>query len=126
MSKVSNTGWNMAGSEQSGEYRVFARSARGRVGVRYLGLGQVRIRLEPAMKLKEATLGVWKGELPRSAGYKLPGDDGQPRFSIVVPAGEYGDAVLEMIYGLLGKDELKNFRFNPDLTALSTAASIAA
>ena len=115
---------NMAGTEKTGKYQVFAQSKRGRVGVRkFPDEGAVRIRLEPPADFSPALLKKWQKELPLSAGFKQPGWSDQNRFSIVVEAGEYADAVLETIYALMGKGTLKSFTFNPDLPNPPSTAS---
>lgn len=114
---------NMAGTEGTGTYKVFALSNRGRVGVRkFPADGVVRIRLEPATDFSPTVMKKWRKELPASAGFKQPGY-GQNRFSVVVEAGEYADAVLETIYALLGKGTLKSFAFNPELSDPPSTAS---
>lgn len=121
--------WRMSGTEKTFEYTVRAASVRGRVGVRHLPpSGNVRIRLEPADDIGFSVIEKWRKELPRSVGYKQPGDSGQPRFSIVVPAGEHADAILETMFGLLGqKEELKSFELNPDMDdPASTSEPLAA
>lgn len=114
---------NMAGTEKTGTYQVFALSNRGRVGVRkFPEEGVVRIRLEPATDFSPTVMKKWQKELPSSAGFKQPGY-GQNRFSVVVEAGEYANAVLQTIYALLGKGTLKSFTFNPELPNPPSAAS---
>lgn len=116
MAKILQNWANMAGTEKTGAYQVFAQSNRGRVGVRkFPNEGVVRIRLEPVANISPNVLEEWKKKLPKSAGYKQPGCGGQNRFSIVVEAGEYGDAILDIVYNLLGKGKLKSFAFNPEL-----------
>lgn len=70
----------MAGTEGTGEYAVVALSELGRVGVRGLGSGDARIRVEPTAKSLELLAG--------RDGWKQPGDDGQKRYSKVVCADD--------------------------------------
>lgn len=77
----------MPGTERTWEYVVVAATLLGRVGYRdFTHTGSpLRIRVEPT-----AGNGPFSA-LSRSAGWKQPGDDGQPRHSIVVPAGSCGN-----------------------------------
>jgi hypothetical protein len=120
--------WRMSGSEESFEYTVRGVSSRGRVGVRFLPNGNVRIRLEPAPSIGATVIAKWRKTLPREVGYKQPGDSNQPRFSIVVGAGEHADAILANMFDLLGqKDGLSSFTLNPDMNApASTLEPLAA
>lgn len=81
----------MAGTEGTYEYKVLAETPAGRIGIRELSGGQSRIRVEP---VDNATLSA----LPRSNGWKQPGDQGQPRHSIV--AANSGDASKAVTAGL--------------------------
>jgi len=108
--------WRMAGSEETFEYTVRAASARGRVGVRFIPGGNVRIRLEPTGDIGQTVIDKWRKELPRCVGYRQPGDCNQPRFSTVVPAGDHANGILALMFGLLGQEKLKSFTFNPDMT----------
>lgn len=81
----------MPGTEGTGEYRVLARSPRGRLGIRLLK-GQVRVRIEPIDGNATTALSE---HFMRSDGWKQPGDDEQFRFSLVIPADEAGMAVVE-------------------------------
>jgi len=113
--------WRMAGTEGTGEYTVRAASVRGRVGVRHLGAGRVRIRFEPA-SISDGIMTRWQKELSRDIGYKQPGEQGQNRFSIVVEAGVHADEILKIMFGLLGQDKLKGFILNPDMLDPTTTA----
>jgi hypothetical protein len=106
--------WRMAGTEGTGEYTVRAASIRGRVGIRHLGAGRVRIRLEPA-SISDGIMARWQKELSRDIGYKQPGEQEQERFSIVVSAGVHADEILKIMFGLLGEGKLKGFILNPDM-----------
>lgn len=106
----------MSGTEETFEYTVRGVSTRGRVGVRTLSEGNVRIRLEPAPNIGANVIRQWGKKLPASSGYKQPGDNGQSRFSIVVSAGEPADAVLSQMFDLLGRKEgLSSFILNPNM-----------
>lgn len=108
--------WRMSGTEETFEYTVRAASLRGRVGVRFLSGDNVRIRLEPVETIGETVISKWRSELPRSVGYRQPGDSGQRRFSTVVPAGDHADAILAKMFDLLGQKEgLKSFHLNPHM-----------
>jgi len=108
--------WRMSGTEETFEYTVRAASARGRVGVRHLPNGNVRIRLEPTGTIGASVIEKWQKELPSDVGYKQPGSSGQNRFSTVVPAGDHADAILAIMFDLLGqKEKLKSFTLNPDM-----------
>lgn len=72
----------MLGTEGTGKYVVIARNLRGdRLGLRPLGNGFCRIRVEPADQTSVENL---QDTLSFSKGWKQPGQDGQQRFSIVV------------------------------------------
>lgn len=89
--KKSRTKWNkMAGTEKSYEYTVLARTGRGKVGVRVLPGGTVRIRVEP---FGERFVAKMKEYMSRSDGWKQPGDNDQFRFSFIAPAGKAKEAV---------------------------------
>ena len=120
--------WRMSGTEKSFEYTVRGASIRGRVGVRFLSQGNVRIRLEPAPSIGATVIEKWRKSLPRQVGYKQPGDSNQPRFSIVVNAGDHADAIMSDMFDLLGrKDELASFTLNPYMNApASTLEQLAA
>ncbi len=84
MRKQDKQKWYMGGTEGTGEYLVIARALyRGRIGVRLLSCGNVRIRVEPvntaaAERLSEHfPVGEWKQP-----------DLGQLRFSRVLNASE--------------------------------------
>ncbi len=75
----------MAGTDGTGEYGVLGRTGRGRVGVRDIGNGHFRIRVEPfsarfVPKMAEVLSVV--------TGWKQPGEGGQNRFSKVVSSAE--------------------------------------
>lgn len=107
--------WRMLGTEKTGLYIVRAASVRGRVGVRHLPGGTVRIRLEPTDKVTDKMMQEWRETMSHDIGYKQPGDGGENRFSIVVEAGDHADEILKIMFGLLGQDTLKSFGFNPDV-----------
>jgi hypothetical protein len=116
LNKLFDTGTlRMLGTESTGLYSVRAASTRGRVGVRHLSGGTVRIRLEPTNKVTDKMLQEWRETLGRDIGYKQPRDDGENRFSIVVSAGDHADEILKLIFGLLGEAKLSSFAFNPDV-----------
>lgn len=78
---MSNEDWTiMDGTEGTKEYVVYGRSPRGRLGVREYAAGRFRIRVEPG----SCGTPLMAPLLTREAGWKQPGDGGQPRFSTVV------------------------------------------
>src|SRR3989338_9595730 len=80
--------FSIVGTTGTGKYEVLALTPRGRIGVRYLGGGVVRIRVEPigvpSMAVMQK-LGV--------GGWKQPGDDGEHRFSVVTTKDGIAPAV---------------------------------
>jgi TIR domain len=72
--------WYMAGSDGTGEYVVVLSTRLGRVGYRQLE-GSYRIRVEPGYTDQSPLARL----LTRSLGWMQPGDEGQNRYSIVVP-----------------------------------------
>lgn len=92
-------GWaEMAGTEGTWEYQVVAATRHGRVGVRdFTHSGSpIRVRVEPV---------PGDGPFPalsREAGWKQPGDSGQPRHSVVVPSGTAAELALELTLRALG------------------------
>ena len=91
--------WVMAGTENTGEYRVIAQNDTGRIGVRVLD-GTVRIRIEPsgdggATALAEHLTPVdWKQPAGQQGGNTY-------RFSQVVPKGPGGIVKVEAAIALL-------------------------
>jgi len=128
LNKLFQTGtWRMLGTEQTGLYSVRAASVRGRVGVRHLPGGTVRIRLEPTDKVTDKMMQEWRETMGHDIGYKQPGDGGENRFSIVVQAGDHGDAILDQMFDILGCQQIKSFVFNPDVPEpASTSNALAA
>lgn len=90
----------MAGTENTGSYVVLANSGFGRVGVRYLADGTVRVRVEPSNEIGAGELAAILGE-----GWKQPGDGGQPRFSRVVKQDELR-AVVQTVLDRLAEGKL--------------------
>lgn len=88
---------SMAGTQKTGQYLVIGRSSSGRIGIRPLGDGQVRVRIEPA---GQSTPSLAK-RFPRYDDWKQPGDGGQDRFSRVV-TGEAGIMMVEQAIKALG------------------------
>lgn len=99
--------WLMAGTEGTYDYLVLARSSFGRVGYRLVG-HRVRIRLEPADEAHAAKIAE---TLTREAGWKQPGDEGQNRFSIVLPKGEGAIEALKTAFALIKRG--RPVRYNP-------------
>lgn len=101
---VSDDWKQMSGTTGSGEYIVLARLHDGdRVGIRPLGDGTVRIRVEPSDEnLKDLLEG-----LTREAGWKQPGDDGQNRFSIVKHGESGTQTVLDVLKIMAGIGQLR-------------------
>lgn len=111
----------MAGTENTGKYSVLAITSRGRVGVRDLGGGIYRIRVEPLRDTK----GVAGRHLARNAGWKQPGDQGQPRYSMVVYNGEGLDIALGTTFAALGVGALKTeFGAKARFSALAKALAV--
>jgi hypothetical protein len=88
--------FQMDGTEGTGEYVVLATSSFGRVGYRDLG-DVVRVRVEPSTA-HTATIAQ---SLTSEAGWKQPGDDGQDRFSLLVPKGEAAKAAVSGAFALI-------------------------
>ncbi len=87
--------WYMAGTEGTGAYAVPLRTRRGRVGYRLLEAKcRIRVEPDPAGRVEIATL------LTQSRGWKQPGDDGQNRFSTVVPVEGLPDTLRSAIQAL--------------------------
>lgn len=114
--KIFNT-WNdqpfeMAGTEGTGEYVVICATRRGRLGVRYLPVhGCYRIRVEPSPsehKTSKAMLAKMCRRLKSVDGWKLPGHNGQDRFSIVTAASPADLVRLGM--RVIGADRLVTIR----------------
>ena len=93
--------WNyMAGTEGTGAYVVVGRTGRGKVGVRDIGGGRFRIRVEPfgarfVPKLAE--------HLPSSSDWKhwkQPGDGGQNRFSTVTGKGTVDEMMMDALVAI--------------------------
>jgi hypothetical protein len=72
--------WHMNGSEMTGAYRVPVIGTYGRLGVRDLENGTVRIRIEPTNEEAARTLAT---HFPASNGWRQPGEQLQSRFSKV-------------------------------------------
>jgi hypothetical protein len=96
---VSDDWKQMLGTERTGLYIVLARTPDGdRVGVRPLGGGQVRIRIEPSTK----NIDSLRPGLTHEEGWKQPGDNGQNRFSIV-ETGDLGVKAVEYVLRLMAE-----------------------
>ena len=91
--------WAMAGTENTGEYRVIAQNDTGRIGVRVLD-STVRIRIEPSSDSGAAALAEhltpvnWKQPLGPQGGDTY-------RFSRVVRKGSGGISAVEAVIALL-------------------------
>jgi len=89
-------------------------SSRGRVGVRRLSeSGLSRIRVEPSDRMSDAMIAKMANVMTREKGWKQPGDDGEYRFSIMIPS-ELELEFLTLAETALGSDTLKTFELNPD------------
>ncbi|MGO8749205.1 MAG: toll/interleukin-1 receptor domain-containing protein [Thermoguttaceae bacterium] len=87
--------WHMAGAERTGEYVVVLRTRLGRVGYRDLvDSCRIRVEPEPAGRTQLDRL------LTRSRKWKQPGDDGQDRYSIVVPTEQLPDLLRSAVRAL--------------------------
>jgi hypothetical protein len=107
--------WNyMAGTEGTGEYKVIGRTGRGKVGVRQLGNGMYRIRVEPFGARFVPKMAEY---MSRIDGWKQPGDGGQNRFSKVVqnPEEEMKTALAAIGHNMLV------FKTNADLPEWASA-----
>jgi hypothetical protein len=94
---MNDTWKQMSGTESTDGYVVLGRTSAGdRVGIRPLGDGSVRIRVEPS----EANVGHLSAGLIREEGWKQPGDNDQNRFSLVLD-GENGVKAVERVLRLL-------------------------
>lgn len=117
ISRKDLTTFSMAGTEGTGLYKVIANSDFGRVGVRDLGDGRTRVRVEPKNETGAAELAVICAE-----GWKQPGQGGQPRYSRVVPTADVAK-VVQPILDRLAEGKLKA---NPALTDWDFATKTAA
>lgn len=103
--------WYMAGTQGTGEYTVVAQTYRGRVGFRQCEkIGEAvyaRVRVEPRK-------GKVLPALSREAGWKQPGDEGQPRYSKMVAAGAPLKAAIKEALVALGVGKLKRVEVNPN------------
>ena len=99
LQEVSATPWYMAGTEGTGEYRVIARNDAGRIGVRVLEDGDVRVRIEPSGSDGTTALAM---HFTAEDGWKQP-DFMQPRFSRVFKGAERIQGV-EAAIKLLSKE----------------------
>jgi hypothetical protein len=108
--QMKTTKWTyMAGTEGTGKYKTLLKTRYGKLGIRDLGNGSVRIRVEPVNDPKVvAKVGAY---LTRGMGWKQPGDGGQHRFSIVVSRGLMNVAVT-LAKSALGVGRLKSVQ-NP-------------
>lgn len=95
---------SMAGTEGTGQYLVIGRTSSGRIGIRPLRGGQVRVRIEPVSSQAASTLSE---HFPREKCWKQPGDSGEDRFSRVI-VGEAGIVVVEQAIKALGSDFERN------------------
>lgn len=107
MSDVQENSFHMAGTEGTGEYVVLASSSFGRVGYRDLG-DAVRVRLEPSTKCAAKVSG-WS--LTPESGWKQPGENGQERFSLLVPKGEAAVAALSDAFAIIKRG--RPLAYNP-------------
>jgi hypothetical protein len=112
----------MAGTEGTGEYRVVAVSTRGRVGVRSLGNGFFRVRVEPAPGMSEASIGAMAKHLSHKSGWKQPDSNGQRRWSKMT--GNQLAVVVATAATALGRGKLASFA--EDSTVLETLLASAA
>lgn len=101
----------MAGTEGTGAYTVYAVTVKGRLGVRKLGGGNSRVRVEPVTGFELELAAT----LTRAGGWKQPGDEGQKRFSKVV--GNVDDLSVAVMAGLeaLGQEGLEIGPDCPDI-----------
>ena len=85
--------WYMAGTDGTGEYRVIGYNNAGRIGIRPLPDGYVRVRVEPTTD--DAAEGL-RQDLRTGIGWKQPcyGDPRRYRFSTMAYASESGVAVV--------------------------------
>lgn len=90
--KAKGTKWFMAGTENTGQYVVVARSKLGRVGFRVTG-SYVRVRIEPTEQNAPGPLAT---EFNALNGWKLPRIGGQWRFSKVFNDPEEAIAAIEL------------------------------
>ena len=108
-----NGNWlSMAGTEGTGKYVVLAGSELGRLGVRTLPDGQIRVRVEPVE-------GESLNGLCGCAGcqWKQPGSDGQWRYSNVTDDEQVASAYVEVALKALtegGNELIVNFGVVPE------------
>jgi|SRR3989344_6040469 len=99
---TTDTKWYMAGTEGTGEYKVIARGAFGRVGVRLLS-GAVRVRVEPkgveSAKKMTRKLKGWKQPYGEPGGNLF-------RFSTVIGYGAEAIKVVETALGVVRRVRL--------------------
>jgi hypothetical protein len=74
--------WHMAGTENTGDYKVIAMNSAGRLGIRLLAGGSVRIRIESTDEGRDKL----EKSFVLEEGWKQP-DYTQQRFSKVLPNG---------------------------------------
>lgn len=77
--------WYMAGTEGTGEYHVIARNNAGRIGIRPLENGTVRVRIEPSSEVYADQLAEY---FSQEKGWKQPGEGDQNRFSLCPSKGK--------------------------------------
>lgn len=79
-----NEKFRMPGTQGTNTYFIPVATELGQVGIRELGGGRFRVRVEPFSRSAAETLA------PAFPGWKQPGDSGQARFSQMVYDGEAG------------------------------------
>jgi hypothetical protein len=119
--------WNRGGTTGQGTYIGLAITSRGWLGVRVLsgnadtltGIAMARIRLEPTEDPN--TVAMMQELIPPGNGWKVPGQNGQHRFSTVVENGKSkGKKVRRTLVkslAALGCGEDAKVEINPDAPA---------
>ncbi len=106
----------MAGTQGTGEYKVIGRTGRGKVGIRNLGDGSYRIRIEPFGTRFVPKMAEY---LSHVDGWKQPGDGGEERFSRVVGDGNLKEQVKTAL-AAIGHNVLVS-KTNSDVPEWATA-----